>query len=229
MLLDEIRKCSQRLEILGSLIKVAQNFGDDDFTGISYESQDVEGNVIPYEEMKYKDTPHFDRLPVYLPNDEWELTRASNLIDSMYLGSNDWISSSSNQLYSPMETTIDSFMDAMGAQESGGNYNLTNPDSDAYGKYQIMPFNWPIWAVDAGLEADAEQTPENQEIVARYKMLEYHDTYGNWEDVATAWYGGPGAVSRGLYTGPDTPNANDSSGYPTVTTYVNQIRGRVIE
>ena len=38
------------------------------------------------------------------------------------------------------------FMHAMGKIESGGNHNARNPFSGAFGKYQIMPSNWPSWA-----------------------------------------------------------------------------------
>ena len=38
------------------------------------------------------------------------------------------------------------FMYAMGKVESGGRYTARNPYSGAYGKYQIMPSNWPAWA-----------------------------------------------------------------------------------
>ena len=38
------------------------------------------------------------------------------------------------------------FMNAIGQVESGGNYYARNRHSGAYGKYQIMPSNWPSWA-----------------------------------------------------------------------------------
>ena len=37
-------------------------------------------------------------------------------------------------------------MYAIGRVESGGNYTARNSTSGAYGKYQIMPSNWPAWA-----------------------------------------------------------------------------------
>ena len=37
-------------------------------------------------------------------------------------------------------------MYAMGQVESGGDYTRRNASSGAYGKYQIMPSNWPAWA-----------------------------------------------------------------------------------
>ena len=53
------------------------------------------------------------------------------------------------------------FMYAMGQVESGGNYTARNPTSGAYGKYQIMPSNWPSWAArylgNSERAADARQ------------------------------------------------------------------------
>ena len=41
------------------------------------------------------------------------------------------------------------FMWAMAGQESGWDYYARNSASGAFGKYQIMPFNWPVWAAYA--------------------------------------------------------------------------------
>ena len=41
---------------------------------------------------------------------------------------------------------INRFLYALGQVESGGSYTARNPSSGAYGKYQIMPSNWPAWA-----------------------------------------------------------------------------------
>lgn len=84
---------------------------------------------------------------------------------------------------------------AIGEQESGGDYTATN-SSGALGKYQIMDFNWPYWAQDAGLPADADwRVPENQEIVFRHKVGEYIDEYGV-EGAIIAWYAGAANGAR---------------------------------
>lgn len=88
------------------------------------------------------------------------------------------------------------FMMAISGQESGGNYNATNPDSGAHGRFQIMPGNWPAWAAEAGLGRNAPQTPANQNYVARFKMQQYYQNYKSWEAVAAAWYGGPGGANN---------------------------------
>ena len=61
-------------------------------------------------------------------------------------------------------------MYAMGQVESGGNYYARNASSGAYGKYQIMPSNWPSWALRYLGNASAKPTPANQEIVAAGKF-----------------------------------------------------------
>lgn len=121
----------------------------------------------------------------------------------------------------PPETgQIDQFMGAIGAQESGGDYTAVGPTTrsgeNAQGKYQILPSNWPSWAVEAGLTADAPQTAMNQEIVARHKMLAYFNQFGDWESVAVAWFAGPGRVGD-----PDVWTVDDLSA--TVREYVDTL------
>ena len=118
---------------------------------------------------------------------------------------------------------LDALLRAIGGQESGGDYGATNSRTKAFGKYQIMPENWPSWAKEAGLPEGAEQTPENQEIVARYKLGEYLQKYGA-EGAAAAWYGGEGAVNWGE----DARNRKQGNGdEPSVNEYVAQVMGRI--
>ena len=121
---------------------------------------------------------------------------------------------------------IDNFMRALGGQESGGNYDATNNDAGLMlGKYQISDDNWSKWAQDAGLPADAPLTPENQERVARHKMLEYYNKFGNWRDVAIAWYGGEKAVgySEEAKNRPQYANGNE---YPSINEYADSVMSR---
>ena len=118
---------------------------------------------------------------------------------------------------------LDALLRAIGGQESGGDYGATNSRTKAFGKYQIMPENWPSWSREAGLPEGAEQTPENQEIVARYKLGEYLQKYGA-EGAAAAWYGGEGAVNWGA----DARNHKQGNGdEPSVNEYVAQVMGRI--
>jgi hypothetical protein len=85
---------------------------------------------------------------------------------------------------------IDRFLAALGHVESGGNYSAVNPVSGAYGKYQIMPANWPGWAKKYLGNAKAKPTPANQEKVARSKVHELHHWLGTWRRVAYWWLTG---------------------------------------
>lgn len=117
---------------------------------------------------------------------------------------------------------IDRFMAAISGKESGGDYGISNKTgSGAYGKYQIMPANWPSWAAEAGLGRNAPQTPQNQEAVAKFKMLQYYQQFGNWRDVAVAWYAGPGRVD-------DLRNSTKpQGGYPSIAAYADDVIRRM--
>lgn len=118
---------------------------------------------------------------------------------------------------------VDLFMQALSGQESGGDYNAVNGRTGAYGRFQIMPENWSSWAVDAGLSPDAPQTPENQYRVTRHKLLEYYNKFGNWRDVAIAWYGGEGAVDYSDYA----KNRKQGNGdEPSINEYADSVMGR---
>lgn len=77
---------------------------------------------------------------------------------------------------------------------------------ESYGAYQINASNWNAWCeefINAGGSLASEGgfsnqptgstypwTPENQDKVARYKMIEYYKQEGSWEGVASRWNGG---------------------------------------
>jgi hypothetical protein len=82
------------------------------------------------------------------------------------------------------------FMNAVGSVESGGNYTARNSSSGAYGKYQIMPSNWPAWARQYLGNANAKQTAANQEKVAAGKMSSLYRWLGSWKRVAYWWLTG---------------------------------------
>lgn len=82
------------------------------------------------------------------------------------------------------------FMYAVGEVESGGNYRARNPYSGAYGKYQIMPANWPAWAQRYLGDRHAKQTPSNQEKVAAGKFTSLYRSLGGWKRVAYWWLTG---------------------------------------
>jgi len=82
------------------------------------------------------------------------------------------------------------FMYAMGQVESGGDYSARNASSGAYGKYQIMPSNWPSWALRYIGSASAKPTPVNQEIVAAGKFRSLYRGLDSWRRVAYWWLTG---------------------------------------
>lgn len=85
---------------------------------------------------------------------------------------------------------LKAFMWAVGKVESGGRYNARNPASGAYGKYQIMPSNWPSWAGRYLGNSRAKQTPQNQEKVAAGKFTSLYKSLGSWRRVAYWWLTG---------------------------------------
>ncbi len=82
------------------------------------------------------------------------------------------------------------FMEAIGQVESGGDYEARNSTSGAYGKYQIMPANWPSWASRYVGDGGAGQTPDNQEIVASGKFRDLRGGLDKWRRVAYWWLTG---------------------------------------
>lgn len=82
------------------------------------------------------------------------------------------------------------FMNAVGHVESGGRYTARNTTSGAYGKYQIMPSNWPSWARKYLGRSNALQTPANQERVAAGKFRDLYQWLGSWRRVAYWWLTG---------------------------------------
>jgi hypothetical protein len=87
------------------------------------------------------------------------------------------------------------FKEAVGHIESGGRYTARNPTSGAYGKYQILPSNWPTWARRYLGSASARQTPTNQERVASGKMTSLFRWLGTWRRVAYWWLTGSSRTS----------------------------------
>ena len=85
---------------------------------------------------------------------------------------------------------INRFLYALGQVESGGRYDARNASSGAYGKYQIMPANWPAWAKLYIGSSSAPQTPANQERVARGKVTDLYRWLDTWQNVAHWWLTG---------------------------------------
>lgn len=99
--------------------------------------------------------------------------------------------------------SINAIAEAIGQIESSGNYTARGPQTSsgdyAYGKYQIMGANIPSWSKEAlGYSITKDQflkSPQLQDQIAYYKMNQYLQKYGSADNVATAWFAGPGAVN----------------------------------
>jgi len=91
---------------------------------------------------------------------------------------------------------INRFLYALGQVESGGRYTARNPSSGAYGKYQILPSNWPVWAKLYVGSSSAPWTPVNQETVARGKVTALWNWLDTWPNVAHWWLTGSGDTNR---------------------------------
>ncbi len=117
---------------------------------------------------------------------------------------------------------IDDFMKIMTRRESGGNAGAVNERTGCYGKYQITPKYWDDWAREAGLPGADIRDPKNQDAVAKFQMLKYFDNFGNWADVASAWYSGQpleNIVRKGrLYQGYGKGNKE-----PSIANYVGDV------
>ena len=128
-----------------------------------------------------------------------ELKNELNTVNSLYAQYGDDLEAAMKAIdgmeFGGTITSKDDFFRAVGAQESGGDYGATNSRTKAFGKYQILPSNWPSWSREAGLPEGAEQTPENQEKVAKYKLGQYFDKYGA-EGALVAWYSGEQNAKR---------------------------------
>ena len=88
------------------------------------------------------------------------------------------------------------FMSAIETIESNGNPNAINSYSGARGLYQFMPGTWAQETRRFGLDP-SDWSPENQRRVAEATMARYYSMFGNWRDVAIAWYAGPASSHIG--------------------------------
>lgn len=118
-------------------------------------------------------------------------------------------------------------LDAIGGQESGGDYTAENGSTGAYGKYQITDDTWNTYADEAGVGKDAERTPENQEKVAKYMMDKYYKEYGT-DGAIIAWYAGEG-TARAFVSGELSDEAlhRPQPGGPSIADYLASVKSRM--
>lgn len=127
--------------------------------------------------------------------------------------------------------TKEAFINAVSSNESSGNDNAVNGDTGAYGRYQIMPENWPEWSAEAGLAGADISDPDAQRKVAAFKLGQYIDKYGV-EGAAVAWYAGEGTAEAWVRDGAkahekgsggdgwDKPQYSNGHEYPSIRQYV---------
>jgi hypothetical protein len=112
---------------------------------------------------------------------------------------------------------------ALRAQESGGNYGVSNGSSGAAGAYQVMPANfvgsggWDQAAIgrDIGLQYFLSH-PRVQDAIARHIFGGYMNKYGVRGALAS-WYSGQ----------PNWRNDAPQSGGPSIHDYVMQVLARL--
>ena len=126
---------------------------------------------------------------------------------------------------------FDSFKNAIGQQESGGDYGAQNKDSGAMGKYQVMKSNiegaggWDKEAIGRDITASQYMaSPELQEKIAGFKLKKYYDKYGA-AGAAVAWYAGPGSADKFMKTG--AASKGSEGNYPTQYKYVQDILNKM--
>ena len=98
----------------------------------------------------------------------------------------------------PTDETLSRLMRSIGKLESGNNYasvgTRTKTGDRAYGQYQVMGSNIPIWTKEVlGRSLSPEEflnNPEAQDAVARAKLGRYLKQYGNINDAASLWFSG---------------------------------------
>jgi hypothetical protein len=107
----------------------------------------------------------------------------------------------------PVSDATDPEGKALSSLESGGKYTALGPiikkgsmaGDRAYGKYQVMGSNIPVWTQEflghRMTPGEFLNSPEAQEIVRKGKFAQYEQKYGP-EGAARAWLGGPGGVNH---------------------------------
>ena len=85
---------------------------------------------------------------------------------------------------------IDSFLTGLACNESSGRFDAVNPRTGAFGKYQVMPRNWPVWAGRYLGNPWAPKSPVNQEFVVRQRIEQLRANHRTWRNVAHWWLTG---------------------------------------
>jgi hypothetical protein len=118
-----------------------------------------------------------------------------------------------------MSGVTDPAANAISGIESGGRYDAIGPVANnkgqrAYGKYQVMDFNIPVWTAEVLGKALTPQeflaNPQAQEAVFKTKFGQFRQQYGSDQDAASVWFSG--RPLTGNTAGPDV-NGTTVAGY----------------
>lgn len=120
------------------------------------------------------------------------------------------------------EITFDNFLNAIDAQESGGNYQARSTDG-AMGRWQVMPQNlngkWADWGKEAiGRTISPEEfmaNPQLQDQIAKFKLKQYYEEHG------------PAGAASMWYSGKPVPSDKKAANGPSPVGYVNDINARM--
>lgn len=97
-----------------------------------------------------------------------------------------------------VDNIVNRIANAIGMVESSNNYKALGPQTKsgdrAYGKYQVMGNNVPVWTKEVlGQSLTPQQFLANQQAqdkVALAKMGQYYNKYQTPHDVASMWFSG---------------------------------------
>lgn len=150
-------------------------------------------------------------------------------VNNAIVSTNSYVQNSpgGNQSWQDINTSTGSgafaaFKQGIVNEESGGSYSsigkVTSSGDRAYGKYQVMGDNIASWTQQAlGKPMTSAQflaDPKAQDATASYIMMQKFNKYGDWADVASAWFTG-GSVA-------ENSNKSDVNG-TTTPDYVNNV------
>lgn len=138
----------------------------------------------------------------------------------------------------PLKTgnmSLDSFLNAVQGQESGGDPTAVNKKSGAYGLFQIMPENWPEWSKQAGVGDKPITDKDAYMKVVRHVLGGYFNKYGA-EGALVAWFAGEQNAIRWVNGEPDAIDGNgnhyswdkeDNGGGTSIRNYVKSTMSRI--
>jgi hypothetical protein len=112
---------------------------------------------------------------------------------------------------------LGSFLAALKAQESGGNYSTPPNKYSASGAYQFVKGTWANYK---GYPEAYLAPPAIQDEKARQLAQSYYNQFGNWESVAKAWYAGPGFASK-------NQTVKQEGNAPSINQYASEVMARL--